>query len=77
MFKHFNRSIIRYISAKFSDYLISNGKDQLEQLSRWKVKGEIKEISTNTIHDSVLQTKIDIKRIKVIECWSLSIEQKI
>ena len=58
VFMHFPESIIRYISAKFSDYLISNGKDQLEQLSRWKVKGEIKEISTNTIHDSVLQTKI-------------------
>ena len=58
VFMHFPESIIRYISAKFSDYLISNGKDQLEQLSRWKVKGEIKEISTNTIHDSVLETKI-------------------
>ena len=59
IFKHFPESIVRYISAKFSNILITNGKDQIQQLLSWKVKGEIKEISTNTIYDSVLSTQIE------------------
>lgn len=58
IFKHFPESIIRYISAKFSDILIVNGIDQINQLESWKVKGDIIEISQNTIYESVLSEKL-------------------
>jgi len=49
---HFPESIIRYITAKISKILIANGQDQVKQLKKWKVKGKIIEISTNSILDS-------------------------
>lgn len=58
IFKHFPESIIRYISAKFSDILIVNGIDQIIQLKSWKVRGDIIEISQNTIYESVLNEKL-------------------
>jgi UDP-N-acetylglucosamine 2-epimerase (non-hydrolysing) len=33
--------------------MIANGKDQIQQLKDWKVKGDIIEISKNTIYDSL------------------------
>ena len=59
IFKHFPESVIRYICAKLSDILIANGASQLNQLKKWNVKGEIIEISANTIYDSVSKVKID------------------
>ena len=59
IFKHFPESVIRYICAKLSDILITNGASQLDQLKKWNVKGEIIEISTNTIYDSVSKVKMD------------------
>ncbi len=61
IFKHFPESVIRYICAKLSDILITNGKSQLKQLDKWNIKGEIIEISTNTIYDSVSNVKMDIR----------------
>ena len=58
IFKHFPESIIRYISAKFSDVLIVNGIDQINQLESWKIKGDIIEISQNTIYESVLSERL-------------------
>ena len=69
MLKHFPESFIRYYVAKFSHYLIINGKDQLFKLKEWKVKGKILEISRNTIYDSLdlvnLEKKKDSKEIVV------------
>lgn len=62
IFKHFPESVIRYICAKLSDILIANGNNQLEQLDKWDVKGEIIEISTNTIYDSVTKVKMDLSK---------------
>jgi UDP-N-acetylglucosamine 2-epimerase (non-hydrolysing) len=59
IFKHFPESVIRYICAKLSDILIANGKSQLGQLDKWSIKGEIIEISTNTIYDSVSNVKMN------------------
>ena len=59
IFKHFPESIIRYICAKLSDILITNGVSQLDQLKKWNVKGEVIEISTNTIYDSVSRVKME------------------
>ncbi len=53
MFKHFPESFVRYYVAKFSHYLIANGEDQINQLKEWNVKGNIIEISRNTIYDSL------------------------
>lgn len=53
MLKHFPESFVRYFVAKFSDYLITNGDDQINQLNEWNVKGKIVEISRNTIYDSL------------------------
>lgn len=53
MLKHFPESFVRYYVAKFSHYLIANGEDQVNQLKEWKVKGELIEISRNTIYDSL------------------------
>lgn len=53
MFKHFPESFVRYYVAKFSDYLITNGDDQINQLDEWNVKGKVIEISRNTIYDSL------------------------
>ena len=51
--KHFPESFVRYYVAKFSDYLITNGDDQINQLDEWNVKGKVIEISRNTIYDSL------------------------
>ena len=53
MFKHFPESFVRYYVAKFSEFMIANGNEQITQLKKWKVKGEILEISNNTIYDSL------------------------
>ncbi|OUX37855.1 MAG: hypothetical protein CBE33_02260 [Candidatus Pelagibacter sp. TMED273] len=53
IFKHFPESFIRLYVAKFSHYLIANGEDQINQLKTWGVKGNIIEISNNTIYDSL------------------------
>ena len=53
MFKHFPESFIRLYVAKFSHFLIANGEDQINQLKTWGVKGNIIEISRNTIYDSL------------------------
>tara|TARA_B100000427_G_scaffold329731_1_gene347354 strand:- start:4894 stop:5967 length:1074 start_codon:yes stop_codon:yes gene_type:complete len=56
--KHFPESIIRYLCAKTADFIIATGESQIEQLSKWGVKGKIIEISRNTIYDSV--TNVDL-----------------
>ena len=53
MFKHFPESFVRYYVAKYSHVMIANGKDQIQQLKDWKVKGDILESSKNTIYDSL------------------------
>ena len=53
MLKHFPESFVRYYVAKFSDFMIANGGEQILQLKKWKVSGEILEISNNTIYDSL------------------------
>jgi len=58
IFKHFPESIVRYISAKLSDILIVNGIDQMNQLKVWRVRGNIVEISQNTIYESVVNEEL-------------------
>ena len=61
IFKHFPESIVRYISAKLSDILIVNGIDQMNQLKAWRVRGNIVEISQNTIYESVVNEELSEK----------------
>lgn len=58
IFKHFPESIIRITAAKLSRLLITNGQDQVEQLKKWGVKGDIFEISTNSILDSFKEVNL-------------------
>lgn len=60
---HFPESIIRYITAKISKILIANGKDQVKQLKKWKVKGKIIEISTNSILDSFKKVSLHDQKV--------------
>ena len=53
LFKHFPESFIRYFVAKLSHFMIANGREQIDQLKAWNVKGKILEISRNTIYDSL------------------------
>ena len=59
----FPESIIRYITAKISKLLIANGKDQVKQLKKWKVKGKIIEISTNSILDSFKKVSLHDQKV--------------
>jgi len=59
MFKHFPESFVRYYVAKFSEFMIANGNEQILQLKKWKVKGDILEISNNTIYDSLDLVKLE------------------
>ena len=69
MFKHFPESFVRYYVAKFSQFMIANGADQIQQLKDWNVKGTILEISNNTIYDSLdlvdLTQESDKKKISI------------
>lgn len=70
LFKPFPEEIIRNIVTKYSDFLIVDGKTQLNNVAKYKDKKKIIEIPRNTIIDSLNQLNpkdpIDLKNNLIV-----------
>ena len=56
-FKPFPEEIIRYITSKFSDYVVCFDSDSFLNLSNMNIKGNIIQVSRNTIYDQKYLTE--------------------